>query len=58
MQKVFTKKTEKDNIDFEASFAYGTSNSNTDKVTVIKDLINLSDKRMYACKKEQKIGRD
>ena len=58
MQTMFSQCIEKEKFEFEASFAYGYANNDIDKNSEIKALISLSDKRMYKCKKEQKLGRD
>lgn len=58
MQNIFQENSEKDKFEFEASFAYGYADSDNDKTSEIGELISLSDKRMYECKKEQKLGRD
>ena len=58
MQDIFSKRMNEKECGFEASFAYGFANSSVDGVDDIKELIKLSDKRMYDCKKEQKLGRE
>ncbi len=58
MQTIFSQCIEKEKFEFEASFAYGYANNDIDESNEIEALISLSDKRMYECKKEQKMGRD
>ena len=58
MQKIFIDGMNNKKCEFEASFAYGISNSTKDEKMDIDELIELADSRMYECKSKQKLGRN
>lgn len=54
MQVLLKQSMKKINFAEEVSFAYGIANSKKHDIKTIDELIDMADKNMYTCKKEQK----